>query len=48
MEIGFKNGISQKQREIVINMLKKELSIDLISDVTGLSIKDINELKKKL
>ena len=44
----FELGQEDTKTEIATNMLKKELSIDLISDVTGLSIKDINELKKKL
>ena len=47
-EIGFKAGVSQNKKELTINMLKENANIDFISKVTGLSIDDINELKKEL
>ena len=47
-EIGFKEGVSQNKKELTINMLRENASVDFISKVTGLSIEDINELKKEL
>ena len=47
-EIGFKAGVSRKEKELTINMLKKKISDELICEITGLSIDDINELKKEL
>ena len=47
-EIGFKAGVSQNKKELTINMLRENASVDFISKVTGLSIEDINELKKEL
>ena len=47
-ELGQEDGISQKQREIAINMLKKRYSIEEIFDVTGLSLDEIKELQKQL
>ena len=40
--------ISAEQREnsIIINMLDKNIDISIISEVTGRSIKDIEEIKK--
>lgn len=42
---GFNNGINQKQKEIVINMLKKNIDIDIISEISGMTIKEINSIK---
>ncbi len=47
-EIGFKAGVSQNKKELTINMLKKKMSDELICEITGLSIEDVNELKKEL
>lgn len=47
-ELGQEDGISQKQNEIALNMLKKNYAVEEIISLTGLSIKDIDELKKKL
>ena len=47
-KIGFKAGVSRKEKELTINMLKKKISDELICEITGLSIDDINELKKEL
>ncbi len=47
-EIGFKEGVSQNKKELTINMLRENASVDFISKVTGLSIEDIDELKKEL
>ncbi len=54
IEKGMKNGIekgiiqgeNKREREIAKDMLKKNLDIDLISDITGLSKEEINNLKK--
>ena len=42
---GLNDGESKKTIEIVKNMLKKNMSIEDISDVTGLTIDEINNLK---
>ena len=44
-EEGISKGISQEKVSIVKNMLKKNMSIEDISDVTGLTIDEINNLK---
>ena len=48
-ENGYSSGLndveSKKTIEIVKNMLKKNMSIEDISDVTGLTIDEINNLK---
>ena len=41
---GIKQGIKEKAIETAKNMLKENISIDIISRVTGLDIKEINEL----
>ncbi len=42
---GIKEGIENEKLQIVQNMLKKGLNIDLISEYTGLSIDEIESLK---
>ena len=37
-------GISQEKVSIAKNMLNKNMSIEAISDITGLSIEEINKL----
>ena len=39
-------GISQEKVNIAKNMLNKNMSIEDISDITGLSIEEINKLTK--
>ena len=39
---------SDTTKKIAINMIKKGIKDDEISDITGLSIEEINELKKEL
>ena len=41
-------GITRRNKEVALNMLRENASVDFISKVTGLSIEDINELKKEL
>ena len=42
---GIEQGINKRNIEIAKNMLKQNLSIDMISSITGLSIEEINNLK---
>ena len=43
----FNNGIKQSKAEIIKNMIKEKLSIDLISKVTGTSKQEINKIKSE-
>ena len=43
---GISKGENKKSIEIAKNMLKKNMSIEDISDITGLSIAEINKLTK--
>ncbi len=45
LEQGLERGTEQSKNEIAKNMLKKDLYISLISEVTGLSNEQINNLK---
>ena len=45
LEKGLERGTEQSKNEIAKNMLKKDLDISLISEVTGLSNEQINNLK---
>ena len=42
---GEKNGKRQSTLEIIKNMLKENLPIDLISKITGISQKEISKMK---
>ena len=42
---GYDSGKSDSISNIAKNMLKKKMSIEDISDVTGLTIEEINNLK---
>ena len=44
---GIAEGIKKKEIEIVKNMLKKEMSIKDISEITGLTEQDIQNLEEK-
>ena len=46
MQKGIKKGIEQNQKQVVINMLKENLDINLISKISGLSPEEILELSK--
>jgi len=46
MQKGIQKGIEQNQRQVVINMLKENLDIKLISKISGLSSEKILELSK--
>ena len=41
---GMKKGIEQKEHEIVINMKEKGLTLELISEITKLSIEEIKKI----
>ena len=42
---GFDDGIEQNKIEMVRNMLTKNLDVNLISEITGLSLEEINKIK---
>ena len=42
---GRQEGLKKGRQEVILNMLKKKLDISLISEVTGLSAKEIKKLK---
>ena len=42
---GFDDGIEQRNIEMVRNMLIKNLDVNLISEITGLSLEEIEEIK---
>ena len=44
LELGERRGEQKKERNIVKAMLKKNMKINLISEITGLSTKEINKL----
>ena len=42
---GLEQGIEQNKKEIALNMIKKDIDKNTISEVTGLSTKEIENLK---
>ena len=42
---GLKKGRQEGRQEVVLNLLKKKTDISFISEVTGLSEKEIKKLK---
>ena len=48
LEEGVDIGAEQRENSIIINMLDKNIDINIISEVTGRPIRDIEEIKKKL
>ena len=48
IEQGIEQGIKEKTIEIIKSMLKKELDINLISEITNESIEEINKIKESL
>ncbi len=46
IEQGIEQGINQEKRQIALNLLKSDLSIEEISASTGLSIEELKALKK--
>ena len=47
IKTGIKSGINKRNLEIIKNMLKENLPIDLISKITGTSQKEINKMKSE-
>ena len=45
---GLKQGMSKASLEVAKNLLKKGLSFDLISEVTGMSIEKLESLNNEL
>ena len=46
MEQGYTSGINDGIKQTAKNMLNKNMPLEDISDITGLSIEEINELRK--
>ena len=46
MKKGEKKGIAENQKEVVINSLKENIPIKTIEKITGLSEKQIKEIKQ--
>ena len=44
IEQGIEKGIEQKQKEIVMNMYKKNLSINDICEFTNISIEEVEKI----
>ena len=42
---GLKKGRQERDKEVVLNMLKEKINVSVISKVTGLSEKAIKQLK---
>ncbi len=47
-QIGYDRGTMERERSIALNMLRKKLDIETISDVTGLTIAQIQDLRSQL
>ena len=45
---GRAEGIIEEKKKVAINMLKEKMSINVIQKVTGLSEKEIEEIKKEM
>ena len=45
MQEGMQQGMQQERQQVVLNMLKKQADMAFISEVTGLSVDEINKLK---
>jgi predicted transposase YdaD len=41
-------GKAEKQREIAINLLRREVAIDIIAPSTGLSVEEVQQLQQQL
>ena len=47
LKVGIEQGIEQKETEMIKGMLKKNIDIETISEITGISLKEIKEIEKK-
>ena len=48
INLGIEKGINSRNTEIAQNMIKKNIDVEVISDVTGLEIDKINKLKENI
>ena len=47
-DIGLQEGLKEKTNEIVIKMFNKNYSIESISEITSLSIEEINKISENI
>ena len=47
MEKGLEKGMEKGMKTVALNMLKKQIELSMISEVTGLSIEELKKLKNK-
>ena len=45
-EFVFEQGMEKGMKTVALNMLKKQVELSMISEVTGLSIEELKKLKK--
>lgn len=45
-EKGMKEGMREGVRKTALSMLRKKFNVELISELTGLSIKEVEDLSK--
>lgn len=48
MNEGIKVGEEKKLKETIINMLKKDIPADTISEITGKTVEEITSLKEQI
>lgn len=48
LQEGREEGIEDKTKEVIINMLKKEMDYNVISEITGKTIDEIKEIEKDM
>ena len=47
MEKGLEKGLEKGKKKVALNLLEKNAELSFISEVTGLSVKEIEKLKDK-
>ena len=45
---GIQEGIETKTKEVVVNMLRNNISIDVIEKIVGLNSKEIEKIKSEI
>jgi predicted transposase/invertase (TIGR01784 family) len=48
IEKGIQEGIETKTKEVVVNMLRNNISIDVIEKIVGLNSKEIEKIKSEI
>ncbi len=48
MNKGIEQGIEQRNHQVICNMLREDLSVELISKCTGCSVKSINQIRNEM